>query len=260
VAGLQAALGRRVLEKAVERFVDRPELTLLRTHYEGIDPDDAYSEVPYEKGYLFLRTLEEAVGKKKFDPFVRKYVDTFAFQSITTEEFIAFTEKELPGALKKIGSETWLHKPGIPGNAPAPKSPRLDELQKLGDKLPPEALAKKWTPTEWSLYLESLPHPAPQALCEQLDQKFQLTRSGNYEVLVSWLALAAESGFQPVVARVEEVLGQVGRMKYLKPLYTALCRVEANKPVARRCFEKYRDGYHPIARGGIEGILKKNGA
>ncbi len=260
VAGLHAALGRRQLEKTIEGFVDRPELTLLRTHYEGIDPDDAYSLVPYEKGYLFLRTLEESVGKKAFDPFLRKYVDAFAFQSITTEQFIDFVEKELPGALKKINSQAWLHEPGLPGNAPAPRSVRLEELQKLGARLPEEAQGKKWTPAEWSLCLESMPRPAKAADLEKLDARFKLTGRGNYEVLISWLALAVESGYQPVLGRVEQVLGEVGRMKYLKPLYTALAKSESTRALARRCFDKYRDGYHPIARGGLEAILKKNAA
>ena len=39
---------------------------------------------------------------------------------------------------------------------------------------------------------------------------------------MAWLTLALESGYDAVLPRVEEVLAQVGRMKYLRPLYGAM--------------------------------------
>src|SRR5262249_28224179 len=81
-AALHAALGRRALERAPEQHREHPELTRLRTHLDGVDPDEAFSTVPYEKGYLFLRALEEAVGRPTWDGFVRAYVRTFRFRSI----------------------------------------------------------------------------------------------------------------------------------------------------------------------------------
>jgi leukotriene-A4 hydrolase len=260
VAALHQALGRRQLERAVERFRDRPELTHLRTCLIGIDPDDAYSEVPYEKGYLFLRALEEDVGRAAFDRFLRRYVEAFAFRSITTEEFTSFAEAELPGALARVGAARWLSSAGIPENAPAPASSRLEALEGLGAALPSEELAGSWTPTEWSLYLESLPRPQPKGVCEELDRRFDLTNRGNNEVLVAWLALAAESGFAPALPKIEQVLGQVGRMKYLKPLYSALAGAQSTRPLARRCFERNKAGYHPIGRAAVESILKRAGA
>jgi aminopeptidase N len=69
VAELHAALGRADLDDAVARFEKdgKPELTKLRTRLDGIDPDEAFSVVPYEKGYLFLRALEAAAGREAFD-------------------------------------------------------------------------------------------------------------------------------------------------------------------------------------------------
>ncbi|MGC4122137.1 MAG: M1 family metallopeptidase [Myxococcales bacterium] len=260
VSGLHAALGRQSLEKAIADFKDHPEWTRLRTDFAGVDPDEAYSQVPYEKGYLFLRTIEEAVGRPAFDAFLRQYIEAFRFKSITTEDFTCFVQDKLPGVLEKVNATEWIDGPGIPANAPKAVSTKLEALQAIGAKAPADDLAKSWTPAEWSLYLEALPHPAPKVLCEELDRRFSLSKSGNYEVLVSWLGLAAISGYEAAIPKVEEVLGKVGRMKYLKPLYTALVKVEATRPNARRCFERNADGYHPIARGGIEGILKKNQA
>lgn len=37
-------------------------LTRLVVDLKGVHPDDAFSTVPYEKGSLFLRYLEDLVG------------------------------------------------------------------------------------------------------------------------------------------------------------------------------------------------------
>lgn len=248
VTALHAALGRRALERAVERFAGRPELTRLRTQLTGVDPDESFSEVPYEKGYLFLRALEETAGRERFDAFVRKYVETFRFQSLDTEGFIAFARAELGDVLERVGIEQWIYGEGIPANAPRPRSTRLEKVEAIGARVPDESEVAEWTPTEWQLYLESLPSPSSQSFCEELERRHALTARGNMEVLVAWLVLAAESGYAPALARTEQVLGEVGRMKYIKPLYAALASRPETKDLARRCFEKNAASYHPIAR------------
>ncbi|MHB8875223.1 MAG: M1 family metallopeptidase [Myxococcaceae bacterium] len=260
VCALHAALGRRSLDESVQRFENQPELTKLRTHLSGVDPDEAYSQVPYEKGYLFLRAIEDAVGREAFSRFLHSYLSTYRFKSITTDDFTALVEKELPGVLAEVGAAAWIDGSGVPANAPRPRSAKLEELEKLGGAVPEEAQVKGWTATEWQLYLESVARPAPLATCEALDRRFKLTARDNYEVLVGWLTLAVVSGYQPVLPRVEEVLGKVGRMKYLRPLYQALGQAKETRALALRCFERNKAGYHPIARQVVEGVLRQAGA
>ncbi len=255
VAALEAALGRRELAESFERFADRPAMTKLRTHLEGVDPDDCYSLIPYEKGYLFLCTIEAAVGREKFSTWLRSYLNSFRFEAITTEEFVAHIELALPGALAAVNARAWIDGEGLPGNAPVMASKRLAAIEALGAALPTPAQAKAWTPIEWALYIESLPRPAPEATCRALDH---LTSSTNYDVLVPWLTLALKSNHMAVLPRVEQVLADVGRMKYLRPLYTALAQHAPAK--ARELFAKNRGRYHPIARQMAEGVLAKHAA
>ncbi|MGN6107109.1 MAG: leukotriene A4 hydrolase C-terminal domain-containing protein [Kofleriaceae bacterium] len=84
-----------------------------------------------------------------------------------------------------------------------------------------------------------------------------MTSSTNYEVLVAWLVFALQSGYAQVVPRVEAVLGEVGRMKFLRPLYSALARDPQLRPVARQLFERLRPRYHPIARQVVESLLRE---
>jgi aminopeptidase N len=259
VAALHAAIGRRELERDMAQFADRPELTRLRTHLSGIDPDEAFSRVPYEKGYLFLRTLEEAVGRDAFSGFLKKYINAFRWQTLTSEAFADFVRRELPQAAERVSLSTWLDGAGIPGDAPAPSSARLDAITALANKkVPPDRSdTSAWTPTEWQLYLDLLERPVTLAFCEALEERFHLTASRNCEVLVAWLVVANHAGFQPALPRTEEVLSRVGRMKYLKPLYQALAGRPETRALARRCFDANSAGYHPIARQVIESLLRR---
>lgn len=45
----------------MERFKDRLEFTKLKNNQEGVDPDDVYSKIPYEKGFQFLWRIERQV-------------------------------------------------------------------------------------------------------------------------------------------------------------------------------------------------------
>jgi leukotriene-A4 hydrolase len=47
-------------------------------------------------------------------------------------------------------------------------------------------------------------------------------------------------------AGVAELLGQVGRMKFVRPLFRSLNKVD--RELALKTFEKNKDFYHPICR------------
>jgi hypothetical protein len=256
---LHAALGRRSLEQAVGHFQEQPGLTHLRTRLAGVDPDEAFSQVPYEKGYLLLRALEEHVGRPRFDAFARAYMARFRFGALTTEDFCAFCEAELPGALGAVKAAAYLDAPGIPAHAPRARSGRLDALLQLGTRPPSAEQAAAWGPTEWQLYLELLPRPLPLDALAALEPLLPARLSHNPEVRVSWVALCLASSRGEVLAEGEALVGRVGRMKYLKPLYAALLGNARYVHTARAWFERFKGAYHPIAKQVVEGMLKKAG-
>jgi len=259
-AGLHAAVGFKSLEESLSRFKDQPNLTKLRQKLDGVDPDEAFSQVPYEKGYLFLKALEAAAGRGPFDAMLKKWLATHRFGAATTDDFLAHVRAELPALLKQVEVTRWLDEPGLPPGFPRPVSKRLESVQQVGARAPTADEVKPWTATEWQLYLESLPHPSPAALCEALEKAYALTAAKNPEVLVAWLVLACESGFAPALPRAERFLGEVGRMKYLRPLYKALTSRRETRAKAREVFERFRPRYHPIAQQVVAALLKKEGA
>jgi aminopeptidase N len=255
-AELQAAVGRRELLRVLDELAQHPELTRLRGHLDGIDPDHAFSIVPYEKGYLLLRALEENEGRERWDTFLRRYMQEFRFQALTTEEWLAFLERELPGAAVRASADLYLHGHGLPDSAPRPRSERLDRIVALPPRVPAAEEGARLSPLEWMLYLERMPRPVPLAALVELDQRFVLTRTRNADILCAWLSLALESHYEPAQRRALEFLGEVGRLKYLKPLYRLLLEDPASAGAARQAFARYREGYHPIARHVVESLMQ----
>lgn len=256
------AIGQKSLDASLERFKDQPHLSLLRTHLEGIDPDDAYSTIPYEKGARFVRRMEEAMGTETFERFLREYMDHFRFMAITTEQFCAFIEEKHPGILARINAEAWLHQSGIPADAPAFRSAKIEELtalaQSFGKGIKPEpATLAAWGSKEILTYMQNLPREISHSDCVWLDEHLHLTARGNYEILVEWLAIALGSDYEPVFARAREVLTTVGRMKYLRPLYAALGKHKRTQALGRSIFEVASPGYHGLSRRAAQDTMSK---
>lgn len=94
-----------------------------------------------------------------------------------------------------------------------------------------------------------------------LDERYRLSESKDYEVKVAFLQLAISSNCRDYLGVVEKTLKEVGRMKYLRPLYTALVQgtgKEEEKILAKRVFAEARDFYHPIAKGVVASIFAKH--
>ncbi|GMN51192.1 hypothetical protein TIFTF001_020344 [Ficus carica] len=265
-AVLNIGIGWRGLNETVERFKDRLEFTKLKTNQEGVDPDDVYSEIPYEKGFQFLWRLERQVGRPAFDEFLKKYIATFKFKSIDTDTFLDFLKANLPGIEKEVDLVLWTEGTGIPPDAYEPVSSLYTKILSLANefnlgRMPREEEVADWRGQEWELYLENLPKSVEASQLLALDSRYSLAESKDYEVKVAFLQLAICAKCRDYYGEVEKTLKEVGRMKYLRPLYTALIQgngKEEEKILAKRVFLEARDTYHPIAQGVVESILSKH--
>ncbi len=259
------AIGETELHEALERFGPASPLTKLRCNMHGVDPDESFSSLPYEKGARFLALIEHSVGRDRFDEVVRAYMAKFRFTSITTEEFMEFLEEHIPGTAQKIEAHRWLYEPGMPANAPVFRSSDLDELIALANAWntghrPSSEQLQQWNPSQLLIYTQHLPRELPIADCDWLDRNLQLTRRQNYEILVEWLTIAALSDYEPAFDRLREVLMRIGRMKYLRRLYVALGKHSRTQALARETFAAASPTYHPLSRKLVESILEKYSA
>nr|XP_010922490.1 leucine aminopeptidase isoform X1 [Elaeis guineensis] len=265
-AALNTGIGWWALNEEMERFKDNMEFTKLKPKLAGMDPDEVYSQVPYEKGFQFLWRIERQIGRPAFDEFLKKYISTFKFQSIDTETFLEFLKANVPGIENQIDLKLWVEGTGIPSDAMEPVSTIYTKIVSLAKdfnagRMPREDEVADWLGQEWQLYLENLPKAVEASQVAALDARYRLAESRDWEVKVAFLQLAISSGCKEYFGEVEKTLKQVGRMKYLRPLYTALVQGtgrDEEKMLAKRIFAEAHDGYHPIAQGVVESILSKH--
>ncbi len=255
---MEAVLGRQVLQGDLDRL-DSPD-EVLHLDLTGRDPDDGMTHVPYEKGALFLRHLEERVGRARFDEFIRGYFEAFAFQSITTADFVSYVGEHLPAA-SAADIEEWIHQPGLPTSAPRPESDALNrvEAQSLAWRNGATAAAEldtgAWTTHEWLHFLTTLPEPPSSDQLSELDAVFRLTQSGNPEIAHAWLLLAIRAGYAAADSRLEQYLTHIGRRKLIQPLYEALVATRSGRARALAVYRRARPGYHPISVATIDPIV-----
>ena len=257
-----AALGRQDLDAELE-VLDAAD-TRLKVDLAGRDADESFSDVPYEKGALFLEMLGREVGRERLDAFLRDYYRRFAFQSMTTERFLEHLRAELladdPDVEARLRIDEWVYSPGLPNNAPEYHPEAFvqaeEQLQAWIAGTPPRELATdRWTTHEWRHFLRNLPDGLSADRMGELDRTFGLTESGNSEIFHAWMMQAIANAYEPAYPALEEFLLRVGRRKFLKPLYAELAKTPEGAEMAHRIYREARPGYHAVSTGTLDEIL-----
>ncbi|MBI1305079.1 MAG: aminopeptidase [Bacteroidetes bacterium] len=246
---------------------DKSEDTHLFLNLKGRNPDDGLTDVAYEKGRYFLQTIEQIVGRKHFDSFLKKYFTENSFQPMNTKRFIQYLKKNLlnkyKGSEKKLMLERWVYGPGIPSNCTKPYSEefnRVDSLSALfsvsGDINVVDTAG--WTTHHWLRFLRSLKESISKEQVVSLEHTFHLSYSGNSEILCDWFQLCIITDFQPAFQPLETFLITVGRRKFLSPIYKLLSQTTDHRKWGRKVFVKAKPGYHSITSATISEILMVN--
>jgi len=264
-ADMEAVLGMAELRAELRRLPANDQV--LHIDLAGRDPDDGMTQIPYEKGALFLRTLEQIVGRERFDAFLRDYFDSHVFKSITTADFEEFLRDRLlgrgPDLAKTIDLTAWLERPGLPDRFAEPNSEQLAAIDHAverwsGGSMTTENLgAGDWSTQEWLRFLQMLPEKLSAERMSELDRKFGLTDRGNAEIAHQWLLLAIRTDYNPADARLETYLTTIGRRKLVLPLYRALIATPKGRARAEAIYKKARPSYHPITVDSIDRLFKE---
>ena len=233
-----------------------PADQILYVGLAGRDPDDGFTQVPYVKGAQLLRTIEQKVGREKFDAFIRDYFQRKAFTSVTTSDMLQFLRARLPEA-SAVDLRQWIYEPGLPAGVVIDETVFASIDQAAKSWTPGVALnTAGWSTQDWLRFLRRLPAPLNADKLKALDDAHRLTKTGNFEILTQWLEMSIQNGYQPGLDRVESFVTTVGRQKMLRPLYRALAATADGKLRARALFEKAKPMYHPLTVTALESILK----
>lgn len=282
-----AIIGWNDLQKSIESMspAGREQYSRLVVHLkEHQDPDDAFSTVPYEKGFNLLFHLENILGGKAvFDPFIPHYFGKFKKQSLDTYQFkdtlyAFFADKK--DILDTVDWDTWFYTPGMPPINPGFDTSLADVCYDLSKKWVDAVVSapagsssdyfkgifsyediSKWTSTQYVLFLDTMAEAKPSAsfnwsdelastAIDVLGQTYKFSTSSNPEVISRWYTLATAAKLGPATYEsLADWLGTVGRMKFVRRGFRELAQVDQKLAVAT--FRKNEFFYHPICRSMV---------
>ncbi|PYI25440.1 leukotriene A-4 hydrolase [Aspergillus indologenus CBS 114.80] len=262
-----AIIGWKALTDSVEHFGHDHEFTKLVTDLKGKDPDDAFSSIPYEKGFNFLFYLENLIGKHKFDQFIPHYFTVFKEKSLDSYEFkstmLDFFESDVEASklLNELDWDGWFYAPGLP---PKPEfdTSLVDVVYSLSNKWkalpgspfkPHPSDIDDLTANQMVVFLEQVllfERPLTPELSRLMGDVYGLAKSENIEVANLYFQVGLKAGDSSVIGPTTKLLGRIGRMKFVRPLYRSLQKID--RPVAVETFEQNKAFYHPICRAMVE--------
>jgi aminopeptidase N len=241
------------------------DMQALAPVFETGDPDEGQQGMEYAKGQLLLEHLEALYGREIFDRYMAEYFDHFAFQAISTEQFLEYIEQRLlkayPGIYSRTQLEEWLYAPGIPASVTVPNSKNLEETSamatawSMGELSAVELPVQEWSPQAMVWFIKALPRDLGEGQLRELDKTLGLSVSRNAEIARAWFIEVASRKHRPAYDDMRLHLGRYGRTRLVRPVYQALIKNGEDRDFAEEVFTAERDNYHPLTVAAIQALF-----
>ncbi|KAL5090246.1 peptidase family M1 domain-containing protein [Trichoderma afarasin] len=258
-------IGWKALEDAVAHFGKDHEYTKLIISHDNVDPEDVYSTVAYEKGFHFLYYLDRLVGRDNFNKFIPHYftkwagksLDSFEFRDTFVDFFNNLGDEEVKQKVATIDWESKFYTPGLP---PKPEfdTTLANQCYELAEKWkdasyePSAKDVESFSSNQKIVFLEKLQQfePLSTERAQLLGSAYDLLNTQNVELKFAYLQIALKANDSTSYQKTADLLGKVGRMKFVRPLFRSLNKVD--RSLALETFAKNKEFYHPICRGMVE--------
>lgn len=221
--------------------------------------------------------LEKLIGKEKWDKFIPHYFTVWKEKSLDSYDFKATlldffaSDATANKQLTDLDWDKWFYAPGFP---PKPDfdtsmvdvcyalSTKWEALNSGKDKsFKPEAKdIEGWSANQSIVFLESiqqLSQPLSTDLVDVMGKAYAYASSHNVELVSRYYVIGLKAKDKSVYKPTAELLGGVGRMKFVRPLYKGL--MACDEAFAKETFQKLKDFYHPICRDMVEKDLYGHG-
>lgn len=241
--------------------------TKLKLDLAGRNPDEGVTNIAYNKGYFFLRTIDERFGRERFDRFLKDYFSENSFTSMNTESFIpyikAYYHDNYNVTLADSLFNEWIYSEGLPADCPAPISARFKKVDAVITLFKQSvaldtSLTSNWSTHEWLHFLKNIPDVLTLKQMQLLDRFGNFTESGNAEIITAWGVLSIKNNYEAAYPKIESFLINTGRRKFLMPLYSELLKTEEGKQRARSIYQHARSNYHFVAINSLDKLLHYN--
>ena len=235
-----------------------PRITLL--HDRVAFPWDGFATNSYTKGEIFMRTLEDVLGRTTLDAFLRNYFSQRHFLWTDDRNFVAMLRAAVGNErLTSAQVVEWIYFTGMPPNCTAATQSALYNrvVNRANAFLAGASInVAGWTETETNLFFQLLPANTSRTRLAALDAALGL--SVRETPPLAFLTLSIYTGYTAANAAIERVLLHGGPNSWITPLYAALVSVSGGRQRAIDIFNRGRDRYHPDIARQIEQMLAQS--
>lgn len=247
----------------------------------GDNPDNSFSELPYEKGFQTLTYLESLVGDAEFRLFLRFWVAERLLTSVTYVDLIEtwgkWVEERYINDPLKVNQilansdwTTWLFESALPPAGTFDFStPEGIDAENLA--MAYLALNGTGRPANYAdyftfysnlkvIFYETIAAHQSEvsiALLTQIDADYNTTADPDPEVKQRWLPIGLKIQYEPSYDAAHTWVSSMGRCKYLSPIYSAL-QDSGQHDLGVQWYDENLDFYHPVAittEGRILGLI-----
>lgn len=242
-----------------------PMVTKLHRDFSAAETaGSAFHSTAYVKGSLFMKTLEDRIGRAEFDEFLKSYFRRYAMQSVDEKSFVRHLRETVlvrrPEPEPGLELDEWIYGPGLPSNLTAPLTSAihqavLAEANRFRAGTRASSVDRSgWTSIEESLFLQ-LVSSSLDARIAEVDGVFGF--SSRNSVPYAWASAVARTGYAQGEASLERMLARGGPNTWVTALYDTMIRNASRRTRARELYDRYRDRYHPSVASRIEEMFRE---
>lgn len=228
----------------------------------SFDEEICFRLVQYYKGAALLWHLEETIvgSEADFNRFLCAYIEKFSRRPLNTDDFIRYFDSFFPH-VSVVDWDSWLYTPGMPPVTLDFSTALETECRQLADPLTPlrSEQIKQLNPKQMAYFFNLLLNPSTsitREIVEQIDRQCQMSNYSNCEIRFRWYQLCIRVKYEPVLDEIFQFLTVIGRMKFVKPLYTEFKGSwPETMPRLRKFFDEQKQFMNPITAKQIEARL-----
>ncbi|AIF82081.1 cold-active aminopeptidase [endosymbiont of Acanthamoeba sp. UWC8] len=244
-----------------------PEDLILNQKFRNPNPDDVFTPVPYNKGFLFIKHLEQLFGRSEIDNFLREYTREFAFKAISTNDFEQYLRKHLLNKNSRLSQRAsikeWLYGTDLPTTFIEPSKRHLIAIGNQAKEWAADEITQidtaGWRGQQWIYFIDNLPTKLSPNKLEELNKILNIKNSRNALIISKWLTLAIANNYEPAYGSLERYLTIIGKMSLIKPIYEELVKTNEGLKIANHIYNKAKPFYHSLTIREINKVFEKAG-
>ncbi len=262
-AKMDGILGLYYIEESIDRFDENSTYTSLRPDLENVNPDDVYSDIPYEKGFNLMYYIESLIVEEVMKEFFKSYFIHFQYKSLDLFDFknyfidFCINNSVTNETLGKIDWDAWIYKPGKCPVENDFSNIYQTEMDEVYDKFIKEEIDEGLEEE-----FNNLTYTAKTVFMNQLEQREEFLTDKQHDFLTKQLKLYEGQNFlistnyyRLILAKTDkfyeneeesliEYLSNYGAVDYMSGLYELFYKRDEVKAV--QTLDSLRDFYHPI--------------